>query len=445
MLETIREYAAERMRESSEEAAVRRRHAELFLALAEDIEIRSRSGDQPALFELLDADNANLRQAVEWAREQGEAELELRLVTALWSYWLARGQIAEGRRWLEDALARTDDPPARASLGLCVLRHLQADEVEDVLAEARRVLRACEELGDRFSLAQAWNLIGRLEASGIGRVTEGEEAWRRALEYAEGGGYTAEKAESMGWLMVMSVFGPLPTDAGIERCREFFAKAGDDETVRAFARVERAVLEAMRGDFVTAQTLFDQGHRTFEKLGLKVWAANNAQEAFYIEMLAGNPARAVAALRASYDELSEMGERGFLSTIAGMLANALHAEGDDDEAEHFSHESERLAAADDAFSQTLWRSARAKVLARRGQSELAEKLAREAVDMPPDMLTCRSDALFDLAHVLAAADRLEEAKAAALEAAQLYEQKGNLVSLAKARRFVANLSRTHSS
>ena len=444
MLETIREYAAERLAESSEAETIGRRHAELFLALAEDVELRSRSGDQPALFELLDADNANLRQAVEWAREHVEIELELRLVTALWSYWLARGQVGEGRRWLEDALARTDDPPARALLGLCMLRHLQADESETVLPDARRALRVCEDLGDDFSLAQAWNLIGRLEASGLGHVTAGEEAWRRALGFAERGNYAAEQAESMGWLMVMAVFGPLPTDEGIVRCKEFFAKAGGDEKVRAFARVERAVLEAMRGDFAVARALLEEGHSTFEELGLRVWAANNAQEAFYVEMLAGNPAGAAAALRASYDELSEMDERGFLSTIAGMLAHALHATGEDDEAERFCRECERLAASDDAFSQTLWRSAVAKVLSRRGEVVRAEKLAREAVDLlPPEMLTCRSDALFDLAAVLAAAGDNQEAKTAALQAAQRYEQKGNLVSLEKARMFSASLSRAH--
>src|SRR5262249_12596327 len=151
------------------------------------------------------------------------------------------------------------------------------------------------------------------------------------------------------WLMVMAVFGPLPTDEGIERCNEFFARASDDEKVRAFARVERAVLEAMRGNFATARDLFEEGHRTFEKLGLRVWAANNAQEAFYVEMLACNPGAAATILRASYDDLSEMGERGFLSTIAGMLAHALYSRGDDEEAEHFSLESERLAASDDAF------------------------------------------------------------------------------------------------
>jgi predicted ATPase/class 3 adenylate cyclase/tetratricopeptide (TPR) repeat protein len=442
MLETMREYAAERLAASSDEETGRR-HADFFLTLAEDVELQSRAGDQAALFKLLDADNANLRQAVESTRENSETELELRLVTALWGYWLGRGYVAEGRRWLENALAQADDPPPRALLGLCMLRHLHGDAVEEVLADARRALHDCEELGDDFGCAQAWNVIGRLEGSGLGRMTAGEDAWRRALAYAERGNYAAEKAESMGWLMVMAVFASLPTDEGIERCKEFFAKAGEDEKVRAFAQVERAVLEAMRGNLGEARALLAEGHRRFENLGLRVWAANNAQEAFYVEMLADNPAGAAATLGASYDELTEMGERGFLSTIAGMLAHALHALGEDDEAEQFSRESERLAAPDDAFSQWLWRSALAKVLARRGEYTRAVELAREALELlVPDMLTARGDAAFDLAVVLAAAGRVEEARAAARQAAEQYEQKGNLVALGKARAFSATLSLT---
>jgi tetratricopeptide (TPR) repeat protein len=324
-----------------------------------------------------------------------------------------------------------------------MLRYLQAEHFESLRDDVTRVLVAAEQVGDDFTLAQAWNLMGRLEASGLGNVTAGEEAWRRAVDFAEQGGYAAERAESMGWLMVMAVFGPLPTDKGIERCNEFFARAGHDETVRAFAQVERAVLEAMRGDFELARELLSEGHRRFEALGLKIWAANNAQEGFYVEMLARNPAGAAEMLRASHEAFDEMGERGFNSTISGMLAHALEAQGMDDEAEHFCRESARLAAADDSFSQVLWRTALAKVLVGRGDFDRAEALARESIGLLPyDMLTMRSYAHFDLAVALAARGVTEEAKAAADAAARLFEQKGNLVSLEHARQLVADLNLT---
>jgi ATP/maltotriose-dependent transcriptional regulator MalT len=137
-----------------------------------------------------------------------------------------------------------------------------------------------------------------------------------------------------------------------------------------------------------------------------------------------------------------MGERGFNSTISGMLAHALEAQRLDDEAEHFCRESERLAAADDRFSQVLWRTALAKVLVRRGDLGRAEALAREAVGLlPQDMLMMRSYAHFDLAGVLAACGHGEEAQVSAAEAARLFEEKGNLVALERARELQRDLGR----
>jgi ATP/maltotriose-dependent transcriptional regulator MalT len=156
-------------------------------------------------------------------------------------------------------------------------------------------------------------------------------------------------------------------------------------------------------------------------------------------MLAGDPAAAVATLRRSYEALAEMGERGFRSTIAGLLAHALCALGEDDEADRFSRACEDAAAPEDAFSQVLWRSARAKVLARRGDAGPAEAAAREAVEIAErtDLLNTQADALLDLAEVLERSGRNDEARAAAQDAAECFERKGNLVSLARARAAVS--------
>jgi ATP/maltotriose-dependent transcriptional regulator MalT len=195
------------------------------------------------------------------------------------------------------------------------------------------------------------------------------------------------------------------------------------------------VLEAMRGDFGLARELLAAGRQSLDQLGLSVWAAVTAQEAFFVEMLAGDPAAAAATLRRSDEALREMGERSFRSTIAGLLAHALCALGEDDEAERFSRECEESAADEDVFSQVLWRSARAKVLARRGEAGAAEAAAGEAVAIADrtDLLNTQADALLDLAEVLALAGRAAEARDAALEAAERFERKGNLPSLARAR------------
>jgi tetratricopeptide (TPR) repeat protein len=242
--------------------------------------------------------------------------------------------------------------------------------------------------------------------------------------------------------MISTIFGPLPVEEGLARCRGFLEAAGDDQAIRAFCWVELAVLEAMSGEFAHARELLADGTRSISELGLTVWAANNAQEAYYVEMLAGNPEAAASTLRESYTTLEQMGERGFLSTIAGFLAHALCALDEHDEAERFSHASEVAAAPDDVLSQVLWRTARAKVRAQRGDAEAAEALASEAVRLAEgtELLNTQGDALLDLATVLTTAGRREEALKAAESAAARFEQKGNRPSLDRARETAGELA-----
>src|SRR5215211_4791483 len=233
MLETIREYACELLADGGTFEDVRRRHADWFLALAERADLESRTADQAAWFDRLDADNDNLRAALDWAEETRHGELMLRLATALWGFWATRGHIAEGSTMLEEALVLAGQRPARALLGLCYLRILRG-QGEGLLDDIREAVRACEELGDDYSLVQAWILQGRLEGSVLGRLGEAERAWREALRLAERGNYAAERAESISWLLISAVFGPLPVAAGIARCKEFFDAPGDDPATKAF-------------------------------------------------------------------------------------------------------------------------------------------------------------------------------------------------------------------
>ena len=440
MLETIREFALEVLEDSGMLDEVQSAYVAYFCSLAERIDRESRTGVQAALFTQLEADKANLRAVLDWARTRDEGKLMLAVASCLWGFWATRGYVAEGRTALEEAFALSGERLPRALLGLCTLR-LLSGATDNLAEDAQEALQACERLADDYSLAQAWSLVGRIDSL-AGALRKAEHAWRQALSYAERGGYAAERAESVGWLLIAALFGPLPADEGIERCKYFHDAAGEEATIRAWCQVERSVLEAMQARFQLARDLLADGAETLRELGLNIYAANTAQEAFFIEMLAGDPAAAARVLRESYVALTRMGERGFLSTIAALLAQALYALGDYDEAEEFSRASADAAAADDVLSQVLWRAALAKVRARQGELERAEGLAREAVQIveETDFLNDQANALLDLAEVLRLAGRRDEARAAAEDAARRYEQKANLPSLARARSFVADLA-----
>jgi predicted ATPase/class 3 adenylate cyclase len=96
MLETIHEYASEKLHESGEAAEVSRLHAEYFMAFAEEAELEG--PDQVSWMERLEADHDNFRAALSWLLQVGKAELALRIGGALWLFWRIRGHLSEGRR-----------------------------------------------------------------------------------------------------------------------------------------------------------------------------------------------------------------------------------------------------------------------------------------------------------------------------------------------------------
>ena len=108
-----------------------------------------------------------------------------------------------------------------------------------------------------------------------------------------------------------------------------------------------------------------------------------------------------------------------------MLSHCLYEQGQDDEAAHWAARSEQHAPVHDPNAQVLWRSARAKLLARGGSHETAEALARDAVARAErtDWIWGQADAFMDLAEVLAFAGKPGERAVAVAAALELYERK----------------------
>jgi predicted ATPase/class 3 adenylate cyclase len=105
MLETIREFGREQLETSGDQAPVLRRHAEHFLDLAVTAEPHLTGADQGEWLDRCDAEHANIRAALRWAIDAGDAGRAQAAAGALWRFWQQRGHLAEGRRWLEEVLA----------------------------------------------------------------------------------------------------------------------------------------------------------------------------------------------------------------------------------------------------------------------------------------------------------------------------------------------------
>jgi class 3 adenylate cyclase/tetratricopeptide (TPR) repeat protein len=330
----------------------------------------------------------------------------------------------------------------RARLGHALAQVWMGASQQEAGAVAEEAAQALARVGDELGVARAWNLVALTRFWG-GSTAVAEEAWSRALEHSRRAQSPREEAHALTWLLVASWAGPAPVEQALARCREIVERAPTRQ-VEAFALLEQGPLLAMQGHFAEARELFRQGRAMLEDLGLVIFVAGSSQEYFDLEMLAGDPAAAEADLRRACKTLERLGEKGFLSTRAGCLAHALCAQGRYEEAVAYIELAANSASADDALTQALWRSALAKVVARRGDIEEALKLAREATAIlePTDWLSIRADTLVDLAETLRLADRPPEVRAALDKAVMLYERKGNVIAAGKARELLDDLRTT---
>jgi predicted ATPase/class 3 adenylate cyclase len=167
MLETIREYARERLAEDAEEEMLRRRHAEHYLALAEEADVQARAGEQRSGLARLALEHDNLRAALSCLRERREPTLVLRLARALGFFWSLRGFWDEGARWLEDALEHAPEPTAVRARALVAFVGLKRHrDLERSTAAAEEAIAIFRTLGDDDGLADSLISAGVLLGMG---------------------------------------------------------------------------------------------------------------------------------------------------------------------------------------------------------------------------------------------------------------------------------------
>jgi class 3 adenylate cyclase/tetratricopeptide (TPR) repeat protein len=319
--------------------------------------------------------------------------------------------------------------------------HTEPSAWPEALPTAERAIDLLESVGDDAGLARAWTLVVLVHYV-RGRVSQLEVAAARALEHGRRADDRRAVSTVLNALVRAALIGPLPVAEAIDRCERLAAEVPGDRTLEAVAASARSNLEAMRGRFDEARRLYSEALATLEDLGLvRMLAAMRAYSA-ETELYAGDAAAAERELRAGIRTLEEIGDRGNLATHEALLARVLLEQGKADDAREATLSSERMASAEDIFSQVDWRGTRARLLAREGDVAAASVLAEEAVAIAAetDHVDMQGLALSALADVLAA--RGDTARAAETLAAAVarFETKGNEVWAAAARRRLADLS-----
>jgi class 3 adenylate cyclase/tetratricopeptide (TPR) repeat protein len=388
-------------------------------------------GDVPAAANML-------RRAVGMLPDDDPTRLAL--LPALGEAMMGIGEFAWAETFLDEAIGTAEavgEGGLATSARLLRLRvRSHSVDPEDwtgqVVAEADRSLPLLEAAGDDVELARALRMLAWAHGTAC-RYGEAAAAAQRAMEHASLGEDRRQLQHAASQYAIAALHGPTPVPEAIERCETIVGEAVEDRRTQGLVMSELSLLRAMRGEFGAARDLYTRARLMLADLGRSIVAASTSLESCRVEMLAGDPAAAERELRRDFAELSEMGERYFLSTVAAELSLTLSAQGREDEAEVFGRTAKELAAEDDVATQALWRLGQAKVLARRGEYEPAIELATEAVERmrATDAFVMKGDALVDLAEVLHGAGRADEARKALEEAMDLFERKGNVVAAAK--------------
>ena len=206
----------------------------------------------------------------------------------------------------------------------------------------------------------------------------------------------------LGSLAISALYGPMPVPEAIATCEEVLARgAGRPQGREPLAELAIGHLEAMRGNFDRARVLYRRSRASLEEFGYLLLAALTSLDSSVIELLAGDLAAAESELRTDYRRLEEMGERNYISTTAGLLADVLYRQGRYDESAEFAGVCEHLASPDDVASQFHWRCVRGKLKARQGAIDEAESLlsAATALIETSDQLDLQGNGLLDFAEV----------------------------------------------
>jgi predicted ATPase len=287
MLETIREYAQERLRERQEHDELARRHAEFFLALAEEAEPNLTGPEGVEWVERLTRDHDNIRAALRWAIETNHADLGLRLAGAVWRFWHQRAHFQEARAWFDELLAQPSEVEpsrgrAKGLTGLGGIAYWQGDAPtgEKAYEEALAIYR---EVGDELEITEAMLNLAYMPA------LRGDVAGSRVL---------------------------------FQEVIERFERLGQPEKA-SFVRANLAYAHMMEGDLARARPLLEENLKVAEGSGDLFVTAGAHQMVGQLERLSGNLPEARKRYREALRRFRDAGDNA--STLEPMEAIALTA------------------------------------------------------------------------------------------------------------------------
>src|SRR2546425_7315436 len=331
MLETICEYGREALEASGEAEVTHQAHAAFYLALAEAAELAWDGPQQAVWFARLEKAHDNLRAAMNWLLEQGEAEMALRLGTSLWWFWYAQEYLHEGWNFLERALARSEGVavPLRAralwAAGSLAgsLGHVERGEV--LCQESLALFRG---IGDTKGMGDATFHLAHV-AFARWDLAAARSLFEESLVFLRETGDKSLTAWALGALALVVLYQgeyarvhPLAEQAG-----EILREVGDTTGV-AMSLMTLARVVFWQGDLVRAQTLAEEGLARASETGITSAEALTLALQGEIALAQGETTTARLLIEQSHTLWQEIGNQGMLASTLSLLGKVLAAQGD---------------------------------------------------------------------------------------------------------------------
>jgi non-specific serine/threonine protein kinase len=334
-LETVREYALERLEASRESETIRHAHAEFYLALAERAESELTGPAQTEWLTRLEVEHDNLRAALGWAIEcQRPTAIGIRLAGSLWRFWWMHGHYHEGRSWLEALVAQgvgSEAERAKALYGAGSLATEQGDYepavalLEDALAAARSARNAT---------------VVTLALTDLGNIARQQGAYKRATElHGEALALRRESDDRRGVAVSLGNLGLAALHQGeYARAEELLAEAatafrdvGDQHSLTTTIS-NLAHAAAFRGDYGRARSLVEESLAGYCEMEDHQGIADDLVTLGLAAQGQGEPAQATTHFREALEHSREIGYRLGEATALHRLGLAALYAGDADEA-----------------------------------------------------------------------------------------------------------------
>jgi predicted ATPase/transcriptional regulator with XRE-family HTH domain len=322
MLETIREYARERLRASGVVAPLQQQYADYYLWLAEQAAPELTGAQQQIWLQRLADEYDNLHAVLDWAKESRQPDLSLRLAAALWRFWYVRGYFSEGRAWLEDALAGSTESGQRA-IRATVLKGIgslakEQGDYTDAWRYFEQSLALMRAEDDKRGVATLLNNLG-VVAYEQSKFTTASRLLQESLAIQRELGNEQGMADALNNLGITAMFqgAYAAAEAFYTESMGLREKLGD---TRGYAAVlsNLGIVVKERGDYAVARSYYERSLAIEQELGDQWSIANSLINLAEIAELVEDYTRASALYSQSQSMCQALGDkRGIAIALCG--------------------------------------------------------------------------------------------------------------------------------